>query len=161
MKSILNGFILISVFVMAGCASTEAIYKNYNQLVNFKDGVDSKEAKIMAQRIIVATDEKRDYRITAPDIKTSPAALKYPEYWFVVFGHNWLAPISTDAMAGTYTQLRETQFLVVINKSDGNIKFAGLWYPKRADNFNWVFDPDAYKLGNNLALSPYQKVIIH
>ncbi len=146
---------------MSGCASTDAIYKNYNNLVNLKDGVDEQEAKILAQRIIVSTNEQRDYRITAPDIKTTQQALRYQDYWFVVFGHNWFSPISTDPLAKTYTQLRETQFLVVIDKANGNIKFAGLWYPKRADNFDWVFEPEAYKNSDSLALPPYQKVRIH
>ena len=147
--------------MLLGCASTEAIYKNYNSMVNFKDGVNEQEAKIIAQRIIITTEEQSNYRITAPDIKSTHEALKYPDFWFVIFGHNWLSPISTDPMAKTYTELREAQFVVVINKMNGNIKFAGLWYPKRADNFDWVFDPDAYKQNNPLALSPYQKVIMH
>jgi uncharacterized protein YcfL len=161
MRNILNGLVITSLIVFVGCASTEAIHKNYNSLVNLKDGVDSQEAKILAQRMIVSTDEQRSYRMTAPSIKTTQHALKYPEYWFVVFGHNWFSPISTDPMAQTYTQLRETYFLVVINKANGNIKFAGLWYPKRSENFDWVFDPDAYKATNALTLAPYQKVIIH
>ena len=160
MRNILNGLVIISVMVLAGCASTEAIYKNYNTLVNLKDGIDQQEAKILAQRIIISTNEQRSYRITVPDIKSTPYALKYPDYWFVVFGRNWLSPISTDVMAKTYTQLREAQFVVVINKANGNIKFAGLWYPKRAADFDWVFDPDAYKATNPLALAPYEKVSI-
>ena len=161
MKNILNGLIIISLAAIIGCASSEAIYKNYNTLVNLKDGINEQEAKILAQRILVSTDQERDYRVTAPDIKTSLQALKYPDFWFVVFGHNWLSPMSTDPMAKTYTQLRETEFLVVINKSNGNIRFSGLWYPKRADNFDWVFDPQAYMLKDSLSLPPYQKITIH
>ncbi len=158
MRNVLNGLIITSVVLFVGCASTEAIYKNYNNLVNLDDGVTEKEAKIIAQRIIISSEEQNSYRITAPDIKTTHETVKYPEYWFVVFGHNWLSPISTDPLAQTYTQLRETHFVVVINKANGNIKFAGLWYPKRAANFDWVFDPDAYKQDNPLALAPYQKI---
>ena len=152
---------VLSLIVMAGCASTQAIYRNYYHLVNIQDGVDEQEAKILAQKIIISTEEQRNYRITAPDIKTSKEALEYPYCWFVVFGHNWFSPISTDPMAKTYTELRETQFLVVIDKHTGQIKFHGLWYPKRANDFDWVFAPEDYKKENPLALPPGENVVIH
>ncbi len=160
MRNGLNGLIIFSLIVLAGCASTEAIYKNYDT-VNFKDGIDQREAKIIAQRIIIATDEQRNYRVSVPDIRTDLEAIKYPDFWFVVFGHNWLSPISTNPMAETYTELRETQFLVVLDKDNGNIKFAGLWYPKRENDFDWVFNLDKYKRNNPLALPPYTKVKVN
>ena len=150
-------WVLGIVFLTIGCASTDAVYNNYDRLVNVKDGVNEQEAKIIAQRMIVNTMEKRDYRITAPDIRTTPEALQYPDFWFVVFGHNWLSPMSTDPMAKTYTQLRETQYVVVISKKDGTLKFYGQWYPKREADFDWVFDMNAYKRKDPLALPPYEK----
>jgi hypothetical protein len=161
MRNALNGLTLTSLFIIAGCASTDAIYKNYDTLVNVKDGVNEREAKIIAQKIIISTDEQRNYRVTAPDIKTDYETSKYSDYWFVVFGHNWFSPISTDPLAKTYTELKEAQFIVVINKQDGDIKFTGLWYPKRSHDFNWVFDPEAYKRSSQLALPPYEKVQVH
>jgi hypothetical protein len=149
---------MLSLMILSGCSSTKAIYNNYETLVDVQDGVSSKEAKIMAQKVIISTHEQRHFRITAPDVKTTPAALKYSDYWFVVFGHNWFSPMSTDPLAKTYTELRETQFVVVIEKKTGNIKFSGLWYPKRANNFDWVFEPNAYKEGNSLALPPYEAI---
>ena len=150
----MNRIILLCV-LLAGCASREAIYANYAVMVDVADGVSDQEAKIIAQREIVNAKEKRDYRVTAPDIKTTKAALKYPDYWFVVFGHNWFSPISTDPQAKTYTELRETQFVVVIDKKTGEVKFRGQWYPKRADNFDWVFDPEGYKKDKPLALPAF------
>lgn len=147
----------ITVLALAGCATERAIYKNYEAHVDVKDGVSEHEAKLIAQRQIVGAMEKRDYRITAPDIRNDEEAKKYPDYWFVLFGHNWLSPISTDPMAKTYTELRETQFLVVIDKLSGDIKFSGQWYPKRAAHFDWVFDQDAYKRDNPIALPPGEK----
>ncbi len=132
------------LMVLTGCASTEAIHKNYNQMVNTADGVSAHEAKLIAQHKIIAVDEKRNYRITAPDVKADAEALKYPDYWFVVFGHNWFSPVSMDPAAKTYTELRETQYLVVINKSTGDVKFFGEWYPKREKTFFWVFDQEGY-----------------
>lgn len=140
MKLLLLG----ALIVLTGCASTEAIYKNYDAMVNTADGVGEAEAKLIAQRKIIATEEKRNYRITAPDVKTTEEALKYPDYWFVVFGHNWFSPVSMDPAAKTYTELRETQYLVVINKSTGEVKFFGEWYPKREKTFFWVFDQEGY-----------------
>lgn len=145
---------VLGLMLLVGCASNEAIYRNYVNMVDVKDGVSEQEAKIIAQRNIIMTHEKRDYRVTAPDIKTTMDATKYADYWFVVFGHNWLSPISTDPMAKTYTELKETQFLVVINKKDGNVKFCGQWYPKRADNFDWIFDPDSFRKEHALGLFP-------
>ncbi len=148
--------LLITILILSGCASTDAIYRNYDKLVNIQDGVDAQEAKIMAQKDLIGMQQKRDYRVTAPDLKTTPEALQYPDYWFVVFGHNWLSPMSTDPLAKTYTQLREAQYVVVIDKKTGEIKFSGEWYPKRQDNFEWVFDPYAYKKASSLSLPPYE-----
>jgi hypothetical protein len=89
-----------------------------------------------------------------PDIKTGPIADKYPGYWFVVFGHNWFFPMSQNALGLTYTQLRETEYLVVINKKTGEVLFYGQWYPKRENDFDWVFDRRAYKKKDLLALPP-------
>ena len=151
--------IVLAIFVLTvgGCASMEAIYRNYDRMVNVSDGVNDQEAKIIAQKQIIGMQQSRDYRVTAPDIKTTPQALGYPQYWFVVFGHNWLSPISTDPMAKTYTQLRETQYLVVIDKQTGEIKFSGEWYPKRRSDFGWVFEPDGYKANHPLDLPPGEK----
>ena len=145
---------LLGLLLLIGCTSTDAIYKNYDRIVKTSDGVNAEEAKIMAQKQLIGFDEKRDYRITAPDIRTTPQALQYPDYWFVVFAHNWFSPISTDPLARTYTELRETQYLVVIDKKTGAIKFAGEWYPKRAPTFEWVFDSTYYYKDRPLALPP-------
>ena len=147
----------ILVLIAGGCATPQAVYRNYDAMVSVSDGVNEREAKIMAQKQIIGMQQSRDYRVTAPDIKTTPEALKYPQVWFVVFGHNWFSPISTDPMAKTYTQLRETQYLVAIDKETGEIKFSGEWYPKRMNNFDWIFDPDGYKRNNPLALPPGEK----
>lgn len=156
----MRALFLFFLIGLMGCSSTKAVYENYNNLVNLKDGVNQRDAKIIAQRVIVATPEERNYRITAPDIKTDKEALKYANYWFVVFGHNWLSPISTDPLAKTYTELKETNFLVVIDKKNGSIKFAGLWYPKIENDFDWVFNREAYKAHDPLAQAPYKEVAI-
>ena len=146
--------VLLAICLLAGCTSTDAIYKNYNKLEHFENGVNAKQAKIMAQRMLINTEERDSYRISYPDIKTGPLVYKYPGYWFVVFGHNWLEPMSKNPLAGTYRELMETEYLVVINKKTGHMPFFGEWYPKRENDFDWVFDPHAYNRIDPLALPP-------
>jgi hypothetical protein len=122
--------------------------------MHVENGIDMKSAKMIAQKKLINTYEKDNYRISVPDIKTGPQADKYPGYWFVVFGHNWFSPMSSDPFAGTYTQLRETEYLVVIDKKTGAVPFYGQWYPKRENDFNWVFDRAAYRKKNSIALPP-------
>lgn len=145
---------LLALALLTGCTSTEAIYKNYDKMVHLENGVNAEQAKIIAQKKLINTDEKDSYRISYPDIKTGPLVYKYPGYWFVVFGHNWLEPMSSDPLAGTYTQLRETEYLVVINKKTGQVPFFGEWYPKRENDFDWVFDQHAYNRKDPLILPP-------
>ncbi len=145
------------LLIIGGCASSEAIYRNYDKMVDSRDGVTAHEAKIIAQKDLIGMQQRRDYRMTAPDINNTPQAKQYPGYWFVVFGHNWFSPMSTDPMAKTYTDLREAQYVVVIDKQTGVIKFSGEWYPKRANNFDWVFNPQEYRQDNSLVLPPYEK----
>ncbi len=54
----------------------------------------------------------------------------------IIFGRNWLSPISTEEGAKTYTELKEAQYLVVIAKKDGQIYFSGEYYPKRSPDFD-------------------------
>lgn len=145
---------LIALCFLAGCTSTNAIYKNYDHLVKPNSGVDAQSAKILAQRVLIGTEEKDSYRVTFPDIKTGPAANKYPGYWFVVFGHNFLEPLSSNALTESYKDLLQTEYLVVIDKKSGKSPFFGEWYPKRENDFDWVFDPKAYNRIDPLALPP-------
>ncbi|MDE2028740.1 MAG: hypothetical protein KGK03_06150 [Candidatus Omnitrophica bacterium] len=151
-------FVLLLCFLAtaAGCASTKAIYKNYQRMVH-PGPVGTEQAKIIAQRKLIDTIERDSYRVTYPDIKTGALAAKYPDYWFVVFGHNWLEPMNKHAYLNTYTQLRQAQYVVVINKKNGDVKFFGEWYPERENDFDWVFDPHAYNRKNPLALPPYKQ----
>jgi hypothetical protein len=123
----------------ASCASREDIIRNYEEKVEYNDGVAPKEAILIAKRKIITVQEKRNYKITDPAILSNAFSDRYPEYYFVVFGHNWLSPISTDPNAKTYTELKSAQYLVVISKATGEIPFFGEYYPKRSQGFDWVF----------------------
>jgi len=151
MKKFHFGFLVLCV--LSGCTSTKAIYKNYDNL-HIENGVNAQQAKIMAQRILINTEEKDDYRISFPDIKTGLLANKYPGYWFVVFGHNLFEPMSSNALTESYKDLLETEYLVVINKKTGKSPFFGEWYPKRENDFDWVFDQHAYNRKDPLVLPP-------
>jgi len=147
-------YCLLVCCLIAGCITTKGIYSNYAKLGAIKNGVDKQAAKTIAQKELINTDEKDDFRISLPTIKTGPIADKYPQYWFVVFGHNWFEPLSTVALTPSYTDLSEKFFLVVINKTTGKIPFFGEWYPKRENDFDWVFSPYAYNRKDPLTLPP-------
>lgn len=131
-------FHLMLTVLFIGCASINSIEQAYNYQVDVSDGVNAHEAKIMAQKEILKVYEQHSYRLTAPGILDSVEALKYPDMWFVVFGHDWLSPISKDPMAKTYTQLKQAIYLVVINKSTGYVQFSGEWYPKVDKGFETI-----------------------
>lgn len=132
--------LLCMTMALSACASREHIMQNYEEKLDASDGIDASEARIIAQRKIITVSEKRNYKITAPGFISTPAAKKYSDYWFVVFGHNWLSPISTEDGAKTYTELKEARYLVVIQKNTGDIVFAGEYFPKRSPDFAWVFE---------------------
>jgi len=151
MKSVV---VFLALCFLAGCTSTKAIYKNYDTLVINDNGVNAQQAKIIAQKKLINTEQKNNYRISYPDIKTGPLVSKYPRYYFVVFGHNWLEPMTRNRLVESYTELRETQYLVVIDKRSGKVLFFGEWYPKRENDFDWVFSPHEYNRKDPLVLPP-------
>jgi len=155
MRNILQAGLML--ILLAGCTSTKAIYKNYDALISPGGAVDAEQAKIIAQRMLIDTEQKDSYRLSYPDIKTGDIVYKYPNFWFVVFGHNFLEPMSNDALNPTYRDLLETEFLVVVDRRNGKIAFDGEWYPKRENDFDWVFDLHAYNRKDPLALPPYKQ----
>jgi len=149
-----NIFCLLALCCLIGCASTADINRNYDRLAHFEKGVNPELAKVIAQRMLLKTAESDRYRITYPDIKVGKLVDKYPGYWFVVFGHNWFEPMSQSPYAGTYRELIAAEFLVVIDKNTGKVPFFGEWYPKRENDFDWVFDQHAYNRKDSLSLPP-------
>jgi len=148
---------VLALCFLLGCTSTKAVYRNFDTMVHIEHGVDAQTAKIMAQRALVGTEEKDSYRVSYPDIKTGPIVSQYPGYWFVIFGHNFLEPMSSNALTASYRDLLDTEYLVVINKKTGKTPFFGEWYPKRENDFDWVFDLHAYNRKDHLTLPPYKK----
>ena len=132
-------FLFIVTLTLSSCATREEIMQNYEERVNLSNGVNASEAKAIAQRQIITVEEQRNYKITAPGILNNNYTQKFPDYWFVVFGHNWFSPISTDANAKTYSDLMKARYLIVINKKTGEIRFDGEYFPKRSKEFDWVF----------------------
>jgi hypothetical protein len=131
--------IVLLALGFTSCASREEIVRNYEEKVDYSDGVSAVEAKLIAKRKIITVQEKRNYKITDPQVLNSVFSQRYPDYYFVVFGHNWFSPISTDENAKTYRDLMAAQYLVVINKTTGEIPFYGEYFPKRSQGFEWVF----------------------
>ena len=62
--------------------------------------------------------------------------------------------MSQNPYAGTYRELIVKEYLVVIDKKTGAVPFFGEWYPKRENDFDWVFDQHAHYLKDPLALPP-------
>ena len=147
-------FAWVFVVLCSGCASVKTVDQDYKHHVNLTDGVDFKEAKIIAQKKLLSTEDKDTFCLSLPEIKTGHLVSAYPRYWFVTFGPNWLEPMSKEALTESYHELKEKVFIVVIDKNSGDIFFAGTWYPKREDDFNWIFHPAAYNDNNPLALPP-------
>jgi hypothetical protein len=131
--------VVLALVGLTSCASREDIVRNYEEKVDYSDGVSVSEAKLVAKRKIITVQEKRNYKITDPQILNTIFSQKYPDYYFIVFGHNWFSPISTDENAKTYRDLMAAQYLVVINKATGEIPFYGEYFPKRSHGFEWVF----------------------
>ncbi len=147
---------ILALCLLTGCTSTETVYKNYDNLMPVRNGATAEQAKVIAQRALINTEEKDCFRLSFPDINTSPMALKYPDYWFVVFGHNFLEPFLPYPLIESYRELVQMEYVVVIDKKTGKILFHGEWFPKRENDFDWVFDPHAYNRKDPLVLPPYQ-----
>ena len=133
---------IIIVLFMVGCATPESIYRSYTTMVDVIDGVSEEEAKIIAKYNLMQMRENELYKISAPVIYTDSRATVYPKYWFVAFGPNWFAPMSKNRDELTYKELNSADYLVVIDKDNGDIVFSGLYYHTRADDFDWVFNPE-------------------
>lgn len=107
--------ILILLFTI-GCASTIAediktITDNY-ETVDFDDGIDLEESKIVAQKQLIKNNVVDIYELTEPQITEDVEDLPNSEnFWFVFFEEK--KPSSIPFI-----------FMVIVNKENGKIKFA-------------------------------------
>ena len=69
---------VIGILLLSGCATIGGINKSYES-VNYSDGIDGKEAKVIAQKKLLLEHFSHNYMISTPDIK------KMDKYWSVAF----------------------------------------------------------------------------
>lgn len=101
---------------------------NYQNIVYF-NGINEFEAKTIAEVRMVNSEYRGYFDRVRPMIREDDYAASYPDFWFVDF---------------TLRKLYDApSYLVVINKSDGEIIHAGEYWPKRTPELQWVFDRTA------------------
>ncbi len=117
----------ISVF-LSGCATVSSISRNYKN-IDLSDGISRQEAKVIAQKQIIQTDFKKDYRIINPSIYHAEeftddlkerflrdkaiydsGQLRYPNSWHIIFHPKWLSLFSL-------------YYLVVVDKDSGEVQY--------------------------------------
>lgn len=81
--------------------------------VNFDDGIDNREARLIAREHILKKGLAGDYHFDQPDLFLDP---QYPKVWFIRF-----YPL--------YMGMRMTDYLVVVDKATGQVRFANYWWP--------------------------------
>ena len=109
-------YLSLMLICVIGCASASAkniamVSKNYDT-VNFEDGINAEEAKIIGQREMIKENLVKFYDILNPKIVTDVADLPNNEkYWFVSFREKKVANI-------------EFIFMAIINRETGKVKFS-------------------------------------
>ncbi|OGX36324.1 MAG: hypothetical protein A3C36_03010 [Omnitrophica WOR_2 bacterium RIFCSPHIGHO2_02_FULL_52_10] len=112
MKKYLTFMLLLSV----GCAASvqqkvKTVMDKYAK-VNFEDGIDLKDAEIIAQRALAKQNLADRYDIEQPQIVRDIAELpNHEKHWFFSFKENGFSSI-------------EYVFMVVVEKETGKVKFA-------------------------------------
>ena len=69
---------ILVVFLLNSCANINSIYSNYD-LVDFKDGVSSKEAKTIAQKELLDVGQNENFILSLPDVEDRET------HWSVIF----------------------------------------------------------------------------
>ena len=118
-------------FFCLGCANTGSLEKAYKHVI-FVDGVDPKEAPVIARRAMIQKGYDTDYSAGSGAILYDRLVRDYPDYWFVSF----------DARK---FEMNFWKYLVVIKKSDGEIIFAGAYVPLEILNYDWIFKNTDFK----------------
>ena len=110
------------LIILEAAPPTAAIYKNYDKIVPCSKWHECRIPQDHRTTDLINTKERT---IMGPRFLTlnSQIVYKYADYWFVVFRHNWLEPVSQNALTDTYRELIATEYLVVINKKTGKIPF--------------------------------------
>lgn len=125
---------------LSGCTTLGSLQRNYDR-INYKDGIDRKEARTIAMKTFLKGNEHKDYRVgsaMAFDVKEvstrNPDLLsrdfyadgkkesKFPDSWYVIFRPKFFALFSM-------------YYLVVVDKKDGAVL-----YERDANVFGDLFE---------------------
>ena len=130
-NTIISG--LLMLFILQGCATQSSLKKSMEK-VNYKDGISSVEAKIIAKKKLNDTPFLGwlVYKIIGPKIIDNVHSKKYPKYWFVEFGEK--SPNSSSS-----------KYLVIIDKKTGEIIEAVTYEPVKKQDISWAIE--YYKIG--------------
>ena len=109
-------YLVLMILFAVGCMSTHAenikLVSSQYEAVIFDDGISLEEAKIIAQRELIKQNLVKIYDLSNPKLLRNVSDLpNYEKYWFISFKEKKVATI-------------EFIFIVLINKSNGKIKFA-------------------------------------
>lgn len=108
--------LFVVVLLATGCASSstgsiQAALDAY-ETVDFENGVDLSEAKIIARRELIKNNVADLYQFTKPLVDKDVEELPHHEdYWFIYF---------EEKRPGSIPFI----FMVVVNKGNGRVKFA-------------------------------------
>jgi hypothetical protein len=118
LRIVMYNIVLLTMLV--GCATVGSIDKSY-QAIEYSDGINKKEAIIIAKQHILGTEYKHQYRIINPGIKDKK------EYWEVAF----LPKNSIVRLPWVFfTKFNDDCYLVYVKKSSGEIAWDGIWGSK-------------------------------
>ncbi len=122
-------------FLVVGCTLASSIRRDFQQ-INSKDGVDRREAVIIAQHTLVESYLKSKYNVSSYFFYTVKCEdiVTCANHWFVEFDPK-IGTLVFNESDATY----HSRYLVVINKHTGRVVFRGKYLPGQTWNFDWVF----------------------
>jgi len=116
---------LLATAVIGGCGPAADLENRFKQVVYF-NGISEFEAKTIAEMKLVHSTYKSYYQESQTRIRRDEHAQKYSQFWFVDFSLELLF----DAPS----------YLVVIDKTNGDIVYAGEYFPKKIKHLDWVVE---------------------
>lgn len=120
-KILTMGVLLASV---AGCQSIENLNKKYQKVV-YNDGINYKEAKLIAQQRMMKSVFTQKFSIFEPYVLLNEETRQYANFWFVVFPPK--------------DELSPFQHIVVVDKVSGGVVRATNYRPVVQDGVDWLF----------------------
>ncbi|HQO58660.1 MAG TPA: hypothetical protein PLT76_08070 [Candidatus Omnitrophota bacterium] len=119
-------WLIAAAVFLAGCSVAARVNKDYAGL-NRTDGVDEKEAGVIARHALLNSQSPKRFHINKASILSDRLVEPYPDYFFVSF-----YPVAFDDHFWRY--------LVVIDKKTGQVVREDQYRPLKNFNYEWVFN---------------------